>query len=74
MPILIPILVSLVLSAVSYALMRRKMGKQQGSAAEKATLPDEKDGKVYRRVFGTVWIDDPAVIAMAQAGTDEIKK
>lgn len=74
MPILIPILVSIVLSAASYMLMRRQMGKQQGPAAEKATLPDEKDGKVYRRVFGTVWIDDPAVIAMKQTGADEIQK
>lgn len=70
---LIPILVSVVLSAASYLLMQRQMGKNSAEA-QKGTLPDEKDGKVYRRVYGTVWIDDPAVIAMQQTGSEPIKK
>lgn len=73
MPILISIVVSIALSAVSYLLMQRQLGKTQ-QAAQQATLPDEKDGKSYCRVYGTEWIEDPAVIAMQQTGADPIQK
>lgn len=73
MEILIPILVSILLSGASYLLMQRQLGKNQ-QAAQQATLPDEKDGKSYCRVFGTEWIEDPAVIAMQQTGADPIQK
>ncbi|URX63248.1 hypothetical protein KR767_04045 [Luteibacter anthropi] len=46
----------------------------KGPGAQKGTVPDVKDGKRLRRVYGTVWIDDPMQLAMKEMGETPIKK
>jgi len=41
--------------------------------ARTATAPEVLDGRKIRRVYGTVWIDDPTVLAWKPMGTVPIK-
>jgi hypothetical protein len=42
-------------------------------AAQTANAPEVLDGRKIRRVFGTVWIEDPMVLGWKPIGTVAIK-
>jgi hypothetical protein len=55
---------------------RRGVGVEAGTTEEdtpKAEVPEVLDGRKIRRIYGTVWIDDPIVLAFKQVGTIPIK-
>lgn len=41
--------------------------------APQADVPEVLDGRKMRRIYGTVWIKDPIVLAFKQVGTERIK-
>lgn len=64
-------LVILVVSVlISYALMP----KPQTPEARKQDMPVTKDGKSMVRIYGTVWIKDPAMLAWKNGAPEPIRK
>lgn len=60
----------LVISAlISYATRPKPtQPKPQG-----ATAPVVEEGKRIRKIYGTVWIDDPIILGFKRIGTDPIR-
>lgn len=65
-------IIVLVIALVVAVAMAPKPPTPDGPA--KGTLPEVKDGKAIVRIYGTVWINDPAVLAMKQTGSTPIRK
>jgi hypothetical protein len=64
-------LVILVVAAVlAYALAPKPKEPEPG----KSRIPEADDGKAIIHVFGTVWIEDPMVLAFKRMGEVPIKK
>lgn len=60
----------LVVSAlISYALTP----KPKAPEPQKVSIPVVEQGQKIRKVYGTVWIDDPMVLAFKPVGTVPIK-
>lgn len=60
----------LVVSAlISYATRPKPQKVQPG----KVETPVVEEGKPIRKVYGTVWIDDPQVLGFKRIGTDRIQ-
>ena len=62
------VVVALVLAVAMAAPQPKPPGAQRGE------VPDVKDGKRVRRIYGTVWIEDPIQLAMKQVGEIPIRK
>lgn len=58
---------------ISYFLQSRA-AKQPTVKPETVTIPTMKDGAFVRRIYGTVWIDDPVQLAMHQLPAEPIRK
>lgn len=60
----------LVVSAlISYATRPKPENPKPG----KVGIPVAEEGKPIRKVYGTVWINDPQVLGFKTIGTDRIK-
>lgn len=60
----------LVVSAlISYAT-RAKPTKPE---PQEVTTPTAEEGKKLRKVYGTIWVDDPQVLGFKKMGTDPIQ-
>lgn len=70
MPILTAILVSLVISAISFLLAPKP--KTQTPTAGALDIPDTKDGSPIPVIFGEVWIKDPHVAFYGSANAEPI--
>lgn len=60
----------LIVSALISHANRPKPEKPKPGTVE---TPVVKAGWEYRKVYGTVWIDDPQVIGFKRMGTDRIR-
>lgn len=49
------------------------MPKPPTTEAQTANAPEVLDGRKIRKVYGTVWIDDPTVLAWKRMGTVPIR-
>lgn len=58
---------------ISAILEYRALGKQQNKAPPTPTTPSTKDGTSLIRIFGTVWDDNPTVLAMQLVSTTPIR-
>lgn len=65
--------VQLILMAVSYILTAVMTPKQKPPEPVKANVPVVEEGKGIEVIFGTVWIEDPTVLAFKEVGTKKIK-
>jgi hypothetical protein len=59
---------------ISYYLQSRSRPKPPSVKPETATIPTVKDGTFVRRIYGTVWINDPVQLAMQQLSPEPIRK
>lgn len=66
------IAISLIMSAISYALMP-KPPKPQNAVVGEVKIPEPPKGKPVPVVFGTVWIKNPGVIYYGNKRTEAIK-
>jgi hypothetical protein len=64
------IVVLVVAVLLAYALMP----KPQVPEAQKQDMPVTKDGKSMVRIYGTVWIKDPAMLAWKNGAPEPIRK
>lgn len=64
------LIVMVVAAVVAYALMP----KPQAPEAPRAETPVTKDGKSMRRIYGTVWTSDPAMLAWKNHDPEAIRK
>jgi hypothetical protein len=62
----------LIIVAIIVAVWASKQGPPK-TDTPKAEVPEVLDGRKIRRIYGTVWIDDPIVLAFKQVGTIPIK-
>ena len=63
-------IVIIIIAILVAVLYRPKVPTQD---AQKAEAPVVQDGRKIRKVYGTVWIDDPMVLAWKPMGTIPIK-
>lgn len=63
-------LVVIIVIAIAVVMM---MPKTPTTEAQTANVPEVLDGRKIRKVFGTVWIDDPTVLGWKPMGTIAIK-
>ena len=70
MTVLVQILVMVVAALLSAALAP----KPKGPEAQRVKIPVVEEGKKIVKIYGTVWIDDPMVLAFKPMGTTKIKK
>ncbi|HEY4145162.1 hypothetical protein [Pinirhizobacter sp.] len=67
------VLIAVVIVSLIVAVALQPSAPRQ-PGAQKGTVPDVTDGKRVRRVYGTLWIDDPMQLAMKEMGETPIKK
>lgn len=61
----------LVVSAlISYATRPKPQQAKPGTVE----TPVAEEGRTIRKVYGTVWIDDPQMLGFKRIGTDRIRK
>ena len=61
----------LVVSVLVSVAMRPKTVTPTPGQAE---MPVAEEGRPIRKIYGTVWINDPQVIGFKRIGTDRIRK
>lgn len=66
----VQLLVLVVAAIVSYALTP----KPKAPEPQKPESPVTKDGKSMRRIYGTVWTTDPAMLAWKNGALEPIRK
>lgn len=66
----VQLIILVVAAIVSYALMP----KPQAPEPAKPETPVTKDGKSKRRIYGTVWTTDPAMLAWKNGAPEPIRK
>jgi len=64
------LIIMLVSAIISWALTP----KPKEPKPQSAEAPTVEDGQDIRMIFGTVWIDDPIVVAWKTMGTDKIRR
>lgn len=66
--------VRIALVVVSWIISRALAPRPKPPDVPTADVPETKDGYRFRRIYGTVWITDPVVLAMRKVGEDAIRK
>ncbi len=65
--------VFLAVLVVSVALMAAIRPKQEPPAVQEGNTPTTEEGVKLRKVYGTVWVSDPSLIAFKKMGTIPIR-
>ena len=68
-----PIWVLIAIQIVASLLIAALMPKPKGPVPVKVRTPVVEEGQKIRKIYGTVWIDDPMVLAFKPVGTTKIK-
>lgn len=58
---------------VALAVMKALTPKQEAPAVQNGKTPTTEEGIKLRKVYGTVWISDPSLVAFKKAGTIPIR-
>lgn len=66
-----PWVATLLVSAFISLVFRPKTSSPKPGEVQ---IPVAEEGRTVRRVYGTVWIDDPQQLAFKKTGTDRIRK
>jgi len=67
--ILVQIVVSVAVAEAAFLLTKLK-----GTKPSRPSAPTNNEGRCLRRIYGTVWIDDPVQLAMVLLSPEPIKK
>ncbi len=54
-------------------VMKALAPKQEGPEPQDVDTPVSEEGKSIRKVYGTVWIKDPMIVAFQKVGQDPIR-
>jgi hypothetical protein len=68
-----PWVIQLILLAASYIITAALTPKPKPPEPVKANVPVVEEGKGIEVFFGTVWVEDPTVLAFKEVGTKKIK-
>lgn len=58
---------------VAAYVIRAAQPKQPSPKPQDVEIPVADEGRAIRKIYGTVWIDDPMIIAFDKVGTDRIR-
>lgn len=65
--------VQIAILVVSAVISHATRPKSQQPKPGKVETPVVEEGKTIRKVYGTVWIDDPQMLGFKRMGTDRIR-
>ena len=68
-----PIWVLIAIQIVASLLIAALSPKPPAPEPVKGRIPAVEEGQKIRKIYGTVWIDDPMVLAFKPMGTIKIK-
>ena len=66
-------MVFLAVLVVSVALMAAVRTKQETPAVQEGNAPTTEEGVKLRKVYGTVWVSEPSLVAFKKMGTIPIR-
>lgn len=66
--------VQVAILVVSMVLSYATRPKPQQPKPGTVETPVAEEGRTIRKVYGTVWIDDPQILGFKRIGTDRIRK